>query len=361
MDSGNARGALAERPLVNLATFAQQQAQGRDSQTLAVVDGRPVSYAELVDGAARVTGGLRELGIEQGDRVAVMMATRAEFLFAWFGILGTGAIEVPIHDAARGPGIAYILETTGARALIVDDEHVEYVAPYIADIETLERVIVVGDAPELAKPVTDFGELLAHAPAPFAELQPREPASILFTGGTTGPPKGVVLSHSHNLNVARGAVDRFNYTADDVLYSVFPLFHANAKYMSVLTAMVVGARLVIDRRFSASRFWEICRTHGITAFNGQGEMLRILLKQERERGRPQQHRPHGDRRRSFPELVQQFEQRFDVAVLDVYGMTETGPITAITWDQRRPGSCGPPVPVVRRARRRRPRQRRGRR
>ena len=78
-----------------------------------------------------------------------MMATRAEFLFAWFGILGTGAIEVPIHDAARGPGIAYILETTGARALIVDDEHVEYVAPYIAGIETLERVIVVGEPPEL--------------------------------------------------------------------------------------------------------------------------------------------------------------------------------------------------------------------
>ena len=85
-----------------------------------------------------------------------------------------------------------------------------------------------------------------------------------------------------------------------MLYSVFPLFHANAKYMSVLTAMVVGARLVIDRRFSASRFWEICRTHGITAFNGQGEMLRILLKQERERGRPGEHRPHGDRGRCSP-------------------------------------------------------------
>ncbi len=329
---------------MNLATFAQQQAQGRGSQTLAVVDGRPVSYAELVDGAARVTGGLRELGIEQGDRVAVMMATRAEFLFAWFGILGSGAIEVPIHDAARGPGIAYILETTGARALIVDDEHVEYAAPYIAGIETLERVIVVGDAPELAKPASDFGELLAHAPAAFAELAPHEPASILFTGGTTGPPKGVVLSHNHNLNVARGAVERFDYTEDDVLYSVFPLFHANAKYMSVLTAMVVGASLVIDRRFSASRFWEICRTHGITAFNGQGEMLRILLKQEQSEADTSNTVRMVIGAAASTELVHQFEERFDVAVLDVYGMTETGPITAITWDRRRAGSCGPPVP-----------------
>ena len=60
---------------------------------------------------------------------------------------------------------------------------------------------------------------------------------------------------------------------------MFPLFHANAKYMSVLAAMAAGARLVIDRKFSASRFWEICRREGITAFNGMGEMLRILLKQ----------------------------------------------------------------------------------
>jgi crotonobetaine/carnitine-CoA ligase len=329
---------------VNLATFAHTQGQSLGERTLAIVDGQTVTYAGLADSAARVTGGLRALGIEPGDRVAVMMATRPEFLYAWFGILGAGAIEVPIHDAARGPGIAYILETTGARALIVDDEHVEYIAPYIGEIAMLERVIVLGDGPELVKPTTGFGALLAHEPAAFTELESREPASILFTGGTTGPPKGVILSHSHNLNVARGAVECFGYTAEDVLYSVFPLFHANAKYMSLLTAMVVGARLVIDRRFSASRFWEICRTHGVTAFNGQGEMLRILLKQD-----PSEADRHNSVRMVIgaaagTEMILQFEERFDVAVLDVYGMTETGPTTAITWDQRRQGSCGRPVP-----------------
>src|ERR1700722_11647337 len=126
---------------MNLATYAQMRAEGRGEQTLAVVDGQTVTYAGLVEGAGRIAAGLRELGIERGDRVAVMMSTRAEFLFAWFGILGVGAIEIPIHDAARGPGITYILETTGARALIVDDEHVEFVAAYIGAIETLQRVI----------------------------------------------------------------------------------------------------------------------------------------------------------------------------------------------------------------------------
>ena len=137
--------------------------------------------------------------------------------------------------------------------------------PHIGGLETLERVIVVtaGSCRPLDKPTRRFSELLASAHrSPRSSSSPREPASILFTGGTTGPPKGVVLSHSHNLNVAQGAVERFGYTEDDVLYSVFPLFHANAKYMSVLTPMVAGARLVIDRRFSASRFWDICAGTG---------------------------------------------------------------------------------------------------
>ena len=69
------------------------------------------------------------------------------------------------------------------------------------------------------------------------------------------------------------------YGEDDVLLSVFPLFHANAKYMTTIAAMVVGAKAIINRRFSASRFWEQCRREQVTAFNGMGEMLRILMKQ----------------------------------------------------------------------------------
>ena len=152
-----------------------------------------------------------------------------------------------------------------------------------------------------------------------------------------------MLPHNHNLNLATGVVELVGYTEDDVSFSVFPLFHANAKYMTVLAALVSGARAVINRRFSASRFWEICREHGVTAFNGQGEMLRILLKQ-----------PESDADRdntvrvvvgaaAATDLVEQFEQRYDLAVLDAYGMTETGPTIAASWEHRaraRPG-CRP--------------------
>src|SRR3954452_11594175 len=271
--------ALEENAPMNLAQLVAAQAERYGDRQLALVDGEPLSYEQLADRAGRFTTGLQELGIEPGDRVAVMMPTRPEFLYAWFGILGAGAIEVPIHDAARGPGITYILETTGARALIVDEEHVDHVAGQIGEVECLEHVIVTGGAPDLDKPTRDFAELLQHPPADPVELKPSDPASILFTGGTTGPPKGVVLPHGHNVNVATGTVETVRYTESDVLFTMFPLFHANAKYTTVVAALIAGARTVIHRRFSASRFWDICRREGVTAFNGQGEMLRILLKQ----------------------------------------------------------------------------------
>jgi len=331
---------------MNVSKFVQQQAERFGERTLAVLEDGRLSYAELAAGAGAVTAGLLELGIQRGDRVALMMATRREFLVSWFGVLGAGAIEVPIHDAARGPGIVHILETTAARLLIVDEENVEHIAGQIGDIDSLELVIVVTDAepPRLDRPTRRFADVFDRAPEAAIDVDPGEPASILFTGGTTGAPKGVVVSHAHNLNMARSYVDLVGYTEDDVLYSVFPLFHANAKYMSVLIAIAAGARVVIHRRFSASRFWDVCRAEGVTAFNGLGEMLRILLKQ-----------PESERDRDNPvrmvigsaapeEVVEEFERRYDLAVLDVYGLSETGPITAVTWEQRRPGSCGRPVP-----------------
>jgi crotonobetaine/carnitine-CoA ligase len=331
---------------VNVAEFMQQQAERYAERPLAVLEDGTLSYAELAAAAGGVTAGLLELGIERGDRVALMMASRREFLAAWFGVLGAGAIEVPIHDAARGPGITYILETTGARVLIVDEQNAAHLAGQIESLAELELVVVVGDGPSpwFEKPSRRYSELFDRAPVPALEVDPGEPASILFTGGTTGAPKGVVVSHAHNLNIARSYVELVGYTEDDVLYSVFPLFHANAKYMSVLIAIAAGARVVIHRRFRASRFWDICRAEGVTAFNALGEMLRILLKQ-----------PELDDDRDNPvrmvigsaapaEVVEEFERRFGLAVLDVYGLSETGPITAVTWDRRRPGSCGCPVP-----------------
>jgi len=332
---------------MNLAALVDQQAERFGDRVLAAFDDDTVTYAQAAERAGHVAAGLTDLGVTEGDRVAIMMGNRSEFLYAWFGILKLGAIEVPIHDAARGPGISHILNTTGARMVIVEDTYLGHVQPYLGDAPRVEHVVVVGEPPQAngGQPLQDFAYLLANPRSvDTLDVSPHHPASILFTGGTTGPPKGVVLPHNHNNNLGTSTAEVAGYGEDDVLLSVFPLFHANAKYMTTIAAMAVGAKAIINRRFSASRFWDQCRRENVTAFNGMGEMLRILMKQP-ERPDDRDNPVRVVIGAAAPrDLVLEFEERFDVTILDVYGLTETGPITFNRFDQLRAGSMGVPVP-----------------
>ncbi|MGA2010166.1 MAG: AMP-binding protein [Solirubrobacteraceae bacterium] len=333
---------------MNLAALVDEYAARYGDRVLAVFDDDTVTYEQVAERAGHVAAGLRDLGINAGDRVAIMMSNRSEFLYAWFGILKLAAIEVPIHDAARGPGISHILNTTDAKVLIVEDTYLGHVEPYLGDSPSVDHVVVAGESPSASNggvPVHDFAELLRNSGSvETIDVAPHQPASILFTGGTTGPPKGVVLPHNHNINLGTSTAEVAGYTEDDVLLSVFPLFHANAKYMTTIAAMVVGAKVIINRRFSASRFWDQCRRERVTAFNGMGEMLRILMKQP-ERPDDAENPVRVVIGAAAPrELVEDFESRFGLAILDVYGLTETGPITFNRFDQRRAGSMGVPVP-----------------
>jgi crotonobetaine/carnitine-CoA ligase len=333
---------------MNLATLVDEKAAQFGDRVLVIFDDDTLTYSQAAERAGHIAAGLKDLGVTRGERVAIMMGNRSEFLHAWFGILKLGAIEVPIHDAARGPGISHILNTTEARVLIVEDAFLEHVLPWLGDSPSVEHVVVVGEpSPDGngGRPLHDFADLLANpASVQTVEVEPHQPASILFTGGTTGPPKGVVLPHNHNINLATSTAEVAGYTEDDVLLSVFPLFHANAKYMTVVAGMVAGAKSIVNRRFSASRFWEQCRRESVTAFNGMGEMLRILMKQP-EGSDDTDNTVRVVIGAAAPrDEVLEFENRFGLAILDVYGLTETGPITFNTFEQRRAGSMGVPVP-----------------
>jgi crotonobetaine/carnitine-CoA ligase len=164
--------------------------------------------------------------------------------------------------------------------------------------------------------------------------------SILHTSGTTGPPKGVILSHEHALHVTRHLVWLMGYGSEDRLYTAFPLFHNNAKYTSVTAAMEAGGSLVIDQRFSVSRFWDTCREHGITAINYMGALLMMLYKQD-----PRPDDADNPVRIAFGapcpvEIWEPFEDRFDMKLVEVYGMTEAPMMCENRLDDRRIGAAG---------------------
>src|ERR1700751_1775821 len=115
---------------MNLAALVQEHAARYGDRVLAVFDDDTVTYEQVPERAGHVAAGLRDLGGAEGDRGAIMMGNRAEFVYAWFGILKLAAIGGPIPDAARRPGISHILNVTGAKVLMVEDMFVGHVLPY---------------------------------------------------------------------------------------------------------------------------------------------------------------------------------------------------------------------------------------
>ena len=287
--------------------------------------GETLTYNQLDERTDRAAAGFAALGLKPGDKVCVMMRNSAANVEMWLGLCKAGIVEVPINTANKGYLLQYIVEQSDARAIVCDAEFL----PRLDEIEhRLEHVIVPGR------------DALPDGPVPHPRLRPRDTSVILYTSGTTGPSKGVVLSHNANLALARSTVKLMRYGRDDVLYTVFPLFHINAKYTSVMAAMEADARLVMEERFSASRFFDTCREKGVTAFNYQGALLLMLFKQP-----PRDDDADNPVRVGFgapcpADLWEPFEQRFGVRLVDVYGMTEIAIATANSLDERKIGTGG---------------------
>ena len=321
-------------------------AASRDGDRAAIrCGGSDVAVAGLRDDSLSLAGALAAHGIEPGDRVALMMGNVPEFLVAWFGILRAGAIEVPVHSAYRGLLLEHILRESGARVLVCDAGLADRLQGLV--VPELRHVIVRGAEPDAVAGIgaSGFGAALASPPLTHGPpVTPDDVACILYTSGTTGPSKGAVLTHRANLQLARANVELMEYTAADVLYTAFPLFHVNAKFTSVVSSMLAGARLVLDDRLSASRFWETMRDHGVTSFNYMGTMLSMLAKQPAradDRDHPVQRAYGGG---CGGALWLEFEERFGVRLHEHYGMTEIGIATWNTRTVRRPGSCGRAAP-----------------
>jgi crotonobetaine/carnitine-CoA ligase len=303
---------------------------------------RDVTPGELEARSRAVAGALQALGVGRGDRVAVMMDNVSEFLDAWFGIVRLGAIEVPVHNAYKGLLLGHVLSESGSSTLFCDAAF----AGRLLELELpeLRRVIVRGETEPLpGTTVHRYEDVLAAAPEPQLPVVSGEDVScILYTSGTTGPSKGVVLTHSANLHLADCAIDFVGWSAEDTLYTAFPLFHVNAKFTSVMPAIRTGARLVLDRRFSASRFWDRMREEGVTGFNAMGAMISMIHAQP-ERANDREHNVTRTYSAATPPaLWKPFEERFGVEVLEHYGMTEVG---IAVWNREgRIGSCGRPAP-----------------
>ncbi|MBI1182329.1 MAG: AMP-binding protein [Alphaproteobacteria bacterium] len=332
------------------AVLAHRAGRTPDRRLIRFQDGASLTYGALDRDATRLADSLLALGLEPGEKVAVMLANGADFVRAWMALTRAALVEVPLNVGLKGDLLLHPLRLAECRAIVVSPDMREKLDAVAGDLPLLEHVVVAGDgpfAPLPGKTLHRLDDLAANGRERHpAVVQGRhDPAVILFTSGTTGPSKGAVLSHNSHFEMARICVAAMDYGPDDVLFSTFPLFHANARYLTVLAAMLSDAEAVLHTRFSASGFWDICRREGVTAFNYMGALLMMLHKQP-ARGDDADNPVRRAYGAPAPATIcEDFEARFGLRLIEVYGSTELGTVTLNGLDGFRLGSCGRPVPL----------------
>jgi crotonobetaine/carnitine-CoA ligase len=300
------------------------------------------SYAEVRDRAAGYGAALAEAGVAPGDRVALLCPNRLEFIDLWLGCAWRGAVLVPINTAARGLQLEHVLSNSDPRILVLHAELLDRLDLVETVLPSLEQLWVIGSergSPDRWRnlPIAPFPE--PSAPVPANDVAPGDTAAIMYTGGTTGPSKGVCCPHAQCYWWGAVAGRHLGVTGDSVLYTVLPLFHTNA-LNTLSQALVAGATFHFGERFSASSFWDEVREARATHTYLLGAMVTILLKRDPSPA----DRAHRVRTALAPgtgaEQVEPFEQRFGMRIVEGYGSTETNMTMCSLLGPYRPGSMG---------------------
>lgn len=307
------------------------------------------SYKAVDEYATQVASGLLALGLHHGDAVSIFLRNCSEYIFSWYGIVRAGLIEVPINTAYKGQFLQQTVAHSGSRAIITESRLGGALAELGGLPDDVGIVIFIDEIPEgwpgLSVDTITWNDLikLGDPRASFPEVRLDDTSAILYTSGTTGQSKGVVLPHFNNVVFGREAAVAMNTTPKDRLHTCLPLFHGNAQWATCMHAMYAGAAVVLSRRFSASGFWKEVRESRATEFNALGSMLHMLLAQPPS---PLDKNHHVERAFVAPapaDVLYRFESRFGVHIIEGYGLTEIKNVTYNPWQGRKVGSMGRPT------------------
>ncbi len=333
-----------------LATLVRAKARRNGAKAALRFEGRELSYRELDAESDRISNGLAAAGIGPGDRVAALLYNTPEFPLLWFALAKRRAVLVPLNTALKGEILRYELADCAPVGLVIDPRLWDAYAPFREGLRIRkEWATGPGDSGDAApRAVARFGDLASdRAAEPLAPPAPSDPASILYTSGTTGPPKGAIIPHEQMLRTAYEIGRRSRLAPTSVLFTALPLFHCNAQEMTALTAILNDLTAAFDERFHATTFWETAATMGATHVSLLIAMVNVLFKQP---AKPSDatHTVRtaltaGTTRAVWPE----FERRFGLTIIELYGMTECGCTTLMNPpDAIRVGSIGTPLGFV---------------
>src|SRR5882757_9162105 len=304
-------------------------------------DGRTVSYGELHDVTSRIATLLRDRGIGANDRVALLANNSIEHLLCYFGVMAYGATVCTVHVEMNRNQLDNIFSRLKpALALHQDGLGLD---DLLSDVTAPRLRLGHFDAGE---PGTFFDELARCDPGDaMTTAGPDDDAVILFTSGTSARPKGVVLNYREHLGNIDPSAEGFGITAADRVYDFRSFNWASAQLLGALLPVNRGATLVMATKFSASRFFQHIRDHGVTVAAGNPTTINILLNTEGSAHRDNLPSLRFLTSSSAPLTIEEwrrFEVRFGIPIAQGYGSSETGWIAAIPGEARRLGTVGRP-------------------
>jgi len=307
-----------------------------------------LTFAQLDRRSDAIAAALAARDVRPGDRVGLLCPNGADFVVVYLGVLKAGATVVPLNLLLNPREMAFILADCGARAL-VHHPAFDAVAADAAEGLDLRLRVRVGIADAHALSLTDLID--EGGETPRLSLDPQEAvAAILYTSGTTGRPKGAMLTHANLAANTSSVAEALGFTPAERVLVVLPMFHAFAATVGMLTPLLQGAALVPVARFEPKLVSRVIADHGATLFLGVPSMYGVLLRLDAAAvDQWASIRLCVSGGAAMPAAVMEaFEARFGVPVLEGDGPTECSPVTCVNPPDgaRKPGSVGLPVPRV---------------
>ncbi|HSR22002.1 MAG TPA: long-chain fatty acid--CoA ligase [Candidatus Eisenbacteria bacterium] len=334
----------------NLCDILRQSAARLPDKTALILDDVRLTYGQLDALSDRVAGNLRADGLVPGAAVGLMLPNLPEFVIAYFGILKAGAVVVPINPLYREREVAHYLGDSGARTLIAWEDAAASAIAAAAQVGGGVATYVVSLPGRESPPegTASFRHLLREgARCDPADTTADDTAVILYTSGTTGRPKGAELSHFNLFMNCHVVGQMFGLREDDVALGALPLFHSFGQSCVMNIAIHFGGTLSLLTRFAARNALEVIQRDRVTVFSGVPTMFYALLSEPTlDQYDISSLRTASSGGASMPaEVLDAFEARFQVPILEGYGLSETSPTVTFnqTVEDRRVYSVGKPI------------------
>jgi len=311
------------------------------------------TYKDMHEQSNRLANGLLKLGIKKGVGISLYEINSPEYLFVLFAAFKMGCYCVLVNTGLKGDGLQYIIDHSDSKVLVIHWTFIDRYMNIKNQLPKVEHLIVdINEAPSdlnLPERALSLQSVMDAADDDIqAEIKPTDISMLIYTSGTTGLPKATTFFYGRML-----IGDGLTYSAllahamgrqGDILFTCLPLFHGNALQLTALPGYLAEFPVVLSKRFSASRFWDILRKYEVTNFNLLGSMPQYLLKQPKKPNDSENKVWRVNSAACPKELVKDFEERFGLKVFEAYGAVDGGGFSLGTFGRENPpvGSMGKP-------------------